>query len=91
MDCAPRFVLPAGIEPMLRRLLHTTVALFVLAGAFDATQVESAPWDEVEFAFPDCNALRLRYDGSNAAYGAPGGSGTRNWERLVNIKGLACE
>ena len=61
------------------------------AGAFPPAQVESVPWGEVEFAFPDCNAPTLRYSGTSAIAGAPSGSGTRNWARLVNIKGLSCE
>jgi hypothetical protein len=61
------------------------------AGAFTPAQVESVPWGEVEFSFPGCNALTLRFAGTSAIVGAPSGSGTRQWARLVNLKGLNCE
>lgn len=61
------------------------------AGAFDPAQVQGSAWGEVELAFPSCTAMSLRYAGTATAPGAPSGAGTRQWSRLVSVKGLACE
>ncbi|HET7842564.1 MAG TPA: hypothetical protein VFL14_00315 [Xanthomonadales bacterium] len=61
------------------------------AGAFDPAQVQGSAWGEVEFSFPSCTAMTLRYAGTGTTPGTPSGSGIRQWARLVSVKGLACE
>lgn len=59
------------------------------AGNF--TAATGSPWGTVTMTFPSCNALTLGFQSGNVPAGIPSGSGTRNWVRLVNVDGYACE
>ena len=62
------------------------------AGNFNPAALDVRPWGTVTLTFPGCNALRLDYaSAATPPPGAPAGSGTRNWQRLVTINGLTCE
>ena len=62
------------------------------AGAFEPNALNAAAWGTVTLSFPSCNAMTLQFaSAATAPPGAPTGSGTRNWQRLVSLNGLACE
>lgn len=63
----------------------------VFAGA-SGGGADANVWGTINVAFPSCNNLRFTYR-ANAGLpaGVPTGTGTRNWQRLANINGLACE
>lgn len=53
--------------------------------AFDPAQIENVQWGRFEFAFDDCNAATLRYEGSGGY-----GSGVRNLRRITSIDEAQC-
>ncbi|HET9484178.1 MAG TPA: hypothetical protein VFO79_09500 [Xanthomonadales bacterium] len=62
------------------------------AGNFNPSSLDARPWGTVTLTFPSCNAMRLDYaSAATPPPGAPTGSGTRNWQRLVTLNGLPCE
>jgi hypothetical protein len=74
----------------------TIPALFLrgggFAGNFNPAALDARSWGTVTLTFPGCNALRLDYaSAATPPPGAPTGSGTRNWQRLVTLNGLTCE
>jgi hypothetical protein len=74
----------------------TIPALYIqgggFAGNFNPTAIDAKAWGTVTLTFPSCNAMRLDYAAAaTAPAGAPTGSGTRNWQRLVTLNGLTCE
>jgi hypothetical protein len=52
---------------------------------FDPAAVQSIPWGELQFEFPNCNQLSVRYRGPQAW-----GSGVSNLERLSTVDELSC-
>ena len=74
----------------------TIPALYIkgggFAGNFNPSAIDAKAWGTVTLTFPSCNAMRLDYaSAATAPAGAPTGSGTRNWQRLVTLNGLTCE
>ncbi|HVF34714.1 MAG TPA: hypothetical protein VND91_05265 [Candidatus Saccharimonadia bacterium] len=74
----------------------TIPALYIrgggFAGNFNPTTLDAKAWGTVTLTFPTCNTMRLDYASApTAPAGAPVGSGTRNWQRLVALNGLVCE
>lgn len=53
--------------------------------AFDPALIENIRWGRFEFAFDDCNAATLRYEGSGDY-----GSGTRSLRRITSIDQVDC-
>ncbi|HET6545189.1 MAG TPA: hypothetical protein VFG55_00410 [Rhodanobacteraceae bacterium] len=61
------------------------------AGDFGANATQN-PWGTVAFTFPDINHVTVEYTANeDLPDGVPGGSGTLDYQRLLDIDGLACD
>lgn len=61
------------------------------AGNFGAAATQ-ALWGSLTVQFPDCNSLHFTYQSTGGLpAGVPTGFGTRNWTRVTQMNGLACQ
>jgi hypothetical protein len=61
------------------------------AGNFGASSTFTQ-WGTMSFSFPDCNTMKVSYDGkTDAQTNGPGGQGSLSWSRLANINSLNCD
>ena len=81
----------AGVNPGVRSI--TVPVQYFHDGGFagNFTAAIGEPWGNVTMTFPTCNSITLQYQSGTLPGDIPGGSGTRNWSRLLNIEGYACE
>jgi len=89
----PFWLFAQGDVPIGATSVQTT-AVYVSGGGFAGSQGNATTnqWGTVTFSFPDCNHMHFTYNGqTDAATAGPGGSGTRDWIRVANTNGLACE
>lgn len=83
-----------GQVDIARGAKSATTQLFYRTGGSINGGVPGPPilWGTATISFQDCNHMTFTF-ASNPGLpaGIPTGSGTRNWERIANINGLACE
>lgn len=61
------------------------------AGNFGSSSSLHA-WGTMSLSFADCNTIQFSYNGStDAQTNGPQGTGTRTWQRLGEMNGMACE
>jgi len=89
----PFWLFAQGNVPIGATTVQTT-AVYVSGGGFagSAGNATTNQWGTVTFSFPDCNHMHFTYNGqTDAATAGPSGNGTRDWIRVANTNGLACE
>lgn len=62
-----------------------------LAGDFDPASLTELPFGTVTLQFQNCRSVQFDYQSTHNLDGFPRGSGSRNWSRLTDIAGHACE
>jgi len=89
----PFWLLAQGTMPVGATSVQTT-AYYTNGGGFagSAGNATVNTWGTVTFTFQDCNHMHFTYNGqTDATTAGPSGSGSRDWIRVANENGLACE